>query len=278
MKYIFCFLFHFLAIGSFAQTDLDSVARSIEEEASILYRSEMASWYGTDIFIEKLADKKEITGGYFSYTDQNKAVCIFYSKDENPKVIATATFDGDVYSTKTGKIRSEERSFSDLEAEYYVIRKKALELANNDTIFKTYKNTNLNLIPVITNKKKRVFILTGASVSNLVVLGNDYLIEFDENNEILKYRTLHKNILQFNYYKPQSNTDDQEVISMHSHVQETGDFILATDICTLRLYAKFAKWKQHYVISKNYVSLWDCGKNKLVILTKEAWEKIGGKE
>ena len=61
MKYIFCFLFHFLAIGSFAQTDLDSVARSIEEEASILYRSEMASWYGTDIFIEKLADKKEIS-------------------------------------------------------------------------------------------------------------------------------------------------------------------------------------------------------------------------
>lgn len=278
MKYIFCFLFHFWAIGSFAQIDLDSVALLIEEEANILYRSEMASWYGTDIFVEKLADKKEMTGGYFSYTDQNKVVCIFYSKDENPKVIATVTFDGDVYSTKTGKISSEQRSFSDLEAEYYVIRKKALELTNNDTIFKTYKNTNLNLIPIITNKKKRVFILTGASVSNLVVLGNDYLIEFNEKNEILKYRTLHKNILQFNYYKPQSNTDEQEAISMHSHVQETGDFISATDICTLRLYAKFANWKQHYVISKNYVSLWDCGKNKLIILTKEAWEKIGGKE
>ena len=31
----------------------------------------------------------------------------------------------------------------------------------------------------------------------------------------------------------------------------------ATDICTLMLYEKFAKWKQHNVVSKNYLNIWN---------------------
>jgi len=61
---------------------------------------------------------------------------------------------------------------------------------------------------------------------------------------------------------------------MHSHLPETGDFITATDICTLMLYEKFTTWKTHYVISKNYVSIWDCKKDDLVILTMQAWKRI----
>jgi hypothetical protein len=46
------------------------------------------------------------------------------------------------------------------------------------------------------------------------------------------------------------------------------------------LYEKMAKWKFHVVVSKSYVSSWDCNSNRLVILTKEAWERIAksGKE
>lgn len=40
------------------------------------------------------------------------------------------------------------------------------------------------------------------------------------------------------------------------------------------LYEKFAGWKQHYVASKNYISIWDCEKDDLFYLTMEAWEKI----
>jgi hypothetical protein len=61
---------------------------------------------------------------------------------------------------------------------------------------------------------------------------------------------------------------------MHTHLPQSGDYITATDICTLMLYAKFTTWDQHYVISKNDVSIWDCKKNQLVILTMEAWKKI----
>jgi len=61
---------------------------------------------------------------------------------------------------------------------------------------------------------------------------------------------------------------------MHSHIPQTGEFITATDICTLMLYEKFAKWDQHLVIAEHYVSIWNCKTDELLILTKKAWNKI----
>ncbi|MFN8251902.1 MAG: hypothetical protein U0V75_08455 [Ferruginibacter sp.] len=61
---------------------------------------------------------------------------------------------------------------------------------------------------------------------------------------------------------------------MHTHLGETGDFITATDICTLMLYARFANWQQHMVISENYVSIWDCKQNSLFAITRKAWDRI----
>lgn len=61
---------------------------------------------------------------------------------------------------------------------------------------------------------------------------------------------------------------------MHSHLPETGDLITATDICTLKLYGKYAQWGQHYVISQENVSIWDCHKQALLVMTRKAWDRI----
>lgn len=60
----------------------------------------------------------------------------------------------------------------------------------------------------------------------------------------------------------------------HTHLPETGEFMTATDICTLMLYAKFAGWEQHFVVSAHYMNIWDCKNNRLVAITKEAMDKI----
>src|SRR5689334_9378884 len=46
----------------------DSIGARIVDEGKQLYRSEMASWYGTDVFLEQFKERDKI-GGYFSYTD-----------------------------------------------------------------------------------------------------------------------------------------------------------------------------------------------------------------
>jgi len=61
---------------------------------------------------------------------------------------------------------------------------------------------------------------------------------------------------------------------MHSHLPETGDFITATDICTLMLYGKFTGWKQHNVVSEKYLNSWNIKTNQLFIVTMDVVRKI----
>ena len=129
---------------------------------------------------------------------------------------------------------------------------------------------NLNLIPLVNGRDKKVYVLTGPKEHGIVVFGNDYLLTFDDANNLVSKAQLHKNIIPIKDQK-----DETKVIAtMHTHLPETGDYITATDICTLMLYSKFTTWKQHIVVSENYVSIWDCEKNTLFAMTKKAWEKI----
>lgn len=262
-------LFLVCSVCSFlAHAQLNKDASRILEEGKGLYRSEMASWYGTDIFGEKFKDKKESVGGYFSYKNENNYSCIFFSKGDRPKVIATITFD-DSYAVDKAITDATERELTATEATLFTIRQKALKELNSDTLFKYYKNVMFNLVPVITNDVKKVYILSGPTVGGTVILGNDYLITFNKKDEIVEKKRLHQSMIPINYGKP-----DDLLTTMHSHLPATGDYITATDICTLLLYGKFANWKQHYVMSAKQVSIWDFGKNDLVTLTKEAWDRI----
>lgn len=92
-----------------------------------------------------------------------------------------------------------EREFTKTENDLYEIRKIALTEINSDALFKTYKNTNLNLIPLINGKDKKVYVLTGPTNSGVVIFGNDYVLTFDNNNKLLIKRQLHKNIIPVYY-------------------------------------------------------------------------------
>ena len=237
-------------------------------EAWLLYNSEMASWHGTDIFRARFADKADKVEGYFSYSEENKHTCIFFSNNEDPDVLASITFT-DNFVPEAAVVKDTPRKFTPAEKDLYTIRQKALQESVSDTLFKRYNNTNLNFIPLIVKNKKKVYVLTGPTVTGVVVFGNDYLIEFDKKNNITKKRALHANIIPIDY------TDNpEETVTIHSHVEETGDLITATDICTLMLYGPYTNWEQHYVVSKNNVSIWDCKKDELLVLTREAWDRL----
>ena len=243
-------------------------------EGTALYRSEMASWYGSDVFLAKFPVQSKNFRGYFSYAIGDSAKCLFYSNSTPPVVLATMTFDM-TYSLKTVKIDSAVRGFTPFENELCAIRDAAVELVGTDTLFKYYKNTNFNLIPLISGDSKRVFVLTGPKNNGVLVFGNDYLITFNKDNQIVDKKQLHKNII-FQEYGPGGKKDTINVEGgIHTHLPETGEFITSTDICTLLLYGKYTGWKSYYVIGENYVSLWDCKTNTLAIVTKEVFEKIG---
>lgn len=270
-KTIVAFVFLISVVRVFAQHErLDQITDSITNEGKALYRSEWTSWYGTDIFTAKCPEKKDLSGGYFSYETSDRLTNIFYSKGDAPVVLASISFGKD-FNPNNYKLDTIQRKLTETEHDYYALRMATVKRVHSDTIFKRFKNTSLNIIPIIQKDVKKAYVLTGPSVDGVVVFGNDYLINFDKANEITSVKTLHKNIIPI-YTKADSGKT--AATTMHSHLPETGDFITATDICTLMLYEKFTTWETHYVISKNYISIWDCKKNDLVILTMEAWKRI----
>lgn len=261
----------FVATSTYSQTDTEKITDSIVREGKRLYRSEMASWYGSDLFMEKFKDQLSDARGYFSYDEGKLTKCIFFNKDESPKVMASFSFDS-TFNIETAKAEGKSREFTQREKDIYAIRKLALEIINSDTLFKVYENTSLNLIPLVENGDKKVYVLTGPKSHGVVIIGNDYLLTFDDQNKIKTKRQLHKNIIPISF-EPQNG---QTVVqAIHTHLPETGDFITATDICTLMVYQKFAKWKQHIVIGKEYVSLWSCENSQLAIMSKKVWDNIG---
>lgn len=274
MKNTLTIICTFFAFSIIAQNNLSKESQSIVAEGKLLYRSEMASWYGTDLFTEKYKDRQNI-GGYFSYSENEVSKCIFFSKSENPKVIGIISFD-ETYNVKAAKIDLTEREFTQNENDIYQIRKLALAEINSDTaLFKQYENSSLNLIPLIYGKEKKVYVLTGPKQNGVVLFGNDYLLTFDKNNKLMLKKQLHKNLIPINYGG--KDKEGNPLISdeaIHSHLPETGEFKTATDICTLMLYGKFAKWKTHNVVSSKYLNIWDCETNELSVIPIDVIKKI----
>lgn len=270
MKQVFKILIVLFAFPVFGQKNQEEQAARIVAEGNLLYRTEMASWYGTDLFLENYKNRENI-GGYFSYIEKEFVRCVFYSKELNPKVIGAISFDS-TYSLSNAQLDLSERNFSTMESDLYEIRRRAAEEMNTNQggFFKFYKNTSPNIIPLINGSEKKVYILTGPKTSDVVIFGNDYLLTFDQNNKLVSKKQLHQNIIPISY----SNTAEGEVVEMHTHLPETGELITATDVCTLMLYEKFANWTSHNVVSKKYLSIWDCQTDELVILPMNTVKKI----
>lgn len=262
MKKILCLLLLFTSIAYSQKKE------KILEEGIRLYQSEKASWHGTDIFLARYPEKRNLIRGYFSYSDDKQHHCVFYDKDENPNVLARISFE-DNFDLAKAVVDTISRKLTKKEYDYYDIRTKAMNMIQKDTLFKQYKNTGINPIPIITKKEKKVYVLTGPKVSGVVIFGNDYLVEFNKKNKVKRKKKLHNNIIVMNYDSKKETTS-----SFHGHNKTTGDLITATDICTLLLYGKYTNWDTHYVMSEKNVSIWDCKKESLFVMTKKAWDKI----
>jgi len=244
----------------------------ILEEGKLLYRLEKASWNGTDFFLEKFSHKINDVGGYLSYLDENNQLINIFFKRDNPLHILVRFEFENLHQKNPIRIDTLNHIATQQEADLIAIRQDANEKIseNKDAFFSFYDNTSLNLIPLIHKGEKRVFILTGPKVSNVVIIGNDYLLTYNNKNKLVKKEKLHNSLLQFLY-----KSDDPEnkmESTVHSHILSS--YITSTDICTLLLYKDYVEWNQHYVISKKYVSIFDLEKENLVVITRKAWDKI----
>lgn len=241
-------------------------------EGKLLYRLEKGSWYGTDNMLERFQSKRDSVGGYLSYeTTDNKINTIFFSRFDSDKILIRYQFDS-LPQTNPIKIDTVNQIATEMEKNLIVIRQDARDKAYSDTekFFSFYENTSLNFIPVIKDKERNVFVLTGPKVSGIVLIGNDYKFTYNKKNEFVKKEKIHNSILQFSY--ADEDIENPTVSTFHSHI--VTDYISSTDICTLLLYKNFVEWNQHIVMSEKEVSIFDLEKESLFTMKRKAWEKI----
>ncbi|QXP58683.1 hypothetical protein [Olleya sp. HaHaR_3_96] len=248
----------------------------ILSEGKLLFRMEKGSWYGTDDMLARFKTKKDSVGGYLSYeTDDNTINTIFFSRFDSDKILIRYEFDS-LPKPEPIKIDTLNQNATDLERNLISIRQDARDraYANEDKFFSFYDNTSLNFIPLITDKEKSVFVLTGPQVSGIVLLGNDYKLSYDKKNEFKKKEKIHNTILQFPYTS--EDKENPSVSTIHSHI--ITEYISSTDVCTLLLYKKYVEWNRHIVMSEKEVSIFDLEKESLFTMKRKAWEKIYNNE
>jgi hypothetical protein len=251
---------------------LGQETKSVLEEGKLLFRLEKASWYGTDDFLARFSNKRDSIGGYLSYVNENdQVVNIFFNRDQPSHIFVRYYFDS-LPGNKPVEIDSLDHTASQLENDLIAIRQDASRqiLENPDKFFSFYENTAMNLIPLIEGDKRKVFILTASEIPHVVMIGNDYLLTYNHDNKLIKKEQLHISLLRY----PYTSGDPENKMSTTYHTHVISDYINSTDICTLLLYKDFVEWKQHHVIGKKHVSIFDLEKEDLVIMTKKAWNKL----
>ena len=275
MKKIFLLLLLsvFFAVSAgekYTQEYLDKQAKLITAEANELYLLEKAAWLGTDIFLEKFSVQSEKAGGYVTYfSGNNTVVMVFYSKNPSPETVAVFSFDT-ASGLKNVKTDSKERKLTKYENELRMIRESVYNEMKDAAFYSFYKNTSPNIIPIIKNNEKKAYILTGSKLDKVLIMGNDYLLTFNDDYTLKNTEAFHNSMITMNMTLPETKT---AVSATHSHVKGKSEFITSTDLCTLRLYASMLNLESYHVISAEYISIWNFKKNSLAILSVEDWKK-----
>lgn len=242
---------------------------SVVTEAKKLYCARVAVNYANNWLQNQGSQWENNAGGSFSYGEDSGQKCIVFSNEEHPKVLATFYFSGKPAMEKI-QVDTTFRLFTAYEQDMYSIKKQAQQQVSTNKLFHREVNTSWTIVPLIDQDSKRVYVFAGSQASGTVVFGNDYLLTYDENNQLFAARQLHQNTIPLNY---RQDKDYDPITTVHSHSGCAASCLTATDICTVMLYEKCANWKKHMVISKTHVSVWDCEKDEMMTLTVKDWEK-----
>lgn len=250
-------------------------ADALLNEGKMLYRLERAAWYATDHLLASFPNKRDSIGGYLSYEGSDGQIySIFFDRTNNYRILARYRFNSDPTQTPNDVDTTGSSPIGN-ESELIAVRQTALDMIYSDDkeFFTFYENTSFNIVPLINENIRKVYILTAPQKEGVVLIGNDYLLEYNSKNKLINRKKLHKSLIELPY-KPQSG---QKVIAtMHTHV--LSNHIEPTDICTLLLYKDSVEWSQHYVINQDYVSIFDLEKETLVIMTKKDFDNINSND
>jgi len=248
-----------------AQNAMQEEVKRISAEGKQLYYTEMGTRVATPLFEAKYKGKEKAEG-VVAYTVNDKVHCVYYSGGEKARALATLDFDT-LFTAEKVIENFTPGDLTEVEKNLIQIRTKAKQLANTDAQLRKADGCRFLFIPVQYQNKYWVYLIPESETDGRVVFGNDFLLEFDQKGNFKEKKSLHPNTIILKYGKEADPGQDPNG-GTHVHYPETGDLITATDCCILMLNSKKAGWKQHSVISQNYISFFNCQNNEFIAIPK----------
>lgn len=228
-----------------AQNDLTKQAESILKRARLIYDLEKAAWLGGDLFADNNKLNKHNVESYITYKEDDYVICAFYSTTDS--IIAEYTFTNLDSNHVSSFIP---RSINAKETELIKIKRSIYSKFGTKEFKKVKKdpNTNFNLVPVIIDNIPTCYLINAINNKNKLILGNDYIIQFDNNYNVIKVAGNHKGVQEIPF-------DADGEAFFHTHV--ICDTFFETEIATLMLYRPYIKIQEFIVISKTHTSTWN---------------------
>jgi hypothetical protein len=235
---IFFFII-FIIIPVFGQAQSDELNKIVDRGYD-LYAIEKCNWISTDTILKYYNDTMNITG-YLSYIDSTNIKSIYWNK--NNEVLFTFLFKDSIMEWEYHKRlpTSDEKEL--IEKRTFV--REMIYSKKTGKYFKKYPNTSFNIVPFKENNSIIVYVMTGTYEREVVPIGNDYMISFDQFGAFEKQR-IHRS------YLPLSTSG---ILTMHTHVD--GSCLSETDVCILLLYKDMIKWDSHIIMGKTCTITWD---------------------
>lgn len=277
-KTVLLFFSSLLCLVIFAQKkqppiDLHKTETAILDEGRKLYQLQMATTLGLEAFLQLPKNVVDSAAGYFAFREGKFYKCVFYNNLYNADIISTILFDSAFNKVRTA-ISNTLRPMTNNERDLYFMRIRTLDELKKDTsLFKLYSTTTTVVLPIIDNNDRRVFVLTKSDDPATVLFGNDYVLDFDKANYVSAKKAIHNDLISIDCVRPGAMEDEELSAVSHKHEGESGEFMTATDVCTILMNQKKAGWIHHVVKSENYVSVWYCDSDELETMPIKKWNK-----
>ena len=277
-KTVLLFFSSLVCFAIFAQKkqppiDLHKTETAILEEGRKLYQLQMATTLGLEAFLQLPKDVVDSAAGYFAFREGKFYKCVFYNNLYNADIISTILFDSAFNKVRTA-ISNTLRPMTNNERDLYFMRIRTMDEIKKDTsLFKLYTTTTTIVLPIIDNNDRRVFVLTKSDDPATVLFGNDYVLDFDKANYVSAKKAIHNDLISIDCVRPGAMENEELSDVTHKHQGESGEFMTATDVCTILMNQKKAGWGHQVVKSENYVSVWYCDSDELETMPIKKWNK-----
>lgn len=253
---------------------LQAINDSILLEAQRLYIFEKLNWWATDAYYLRANDPnstRDWSKARSVTVVANDKICVLFHRNDS----CLLEYRYDMLLDETD-IREEVRPLNQHEREIRDRHAALLDSCMNASLnIYRYDETkyayNVDIIRV-DEAITRVYFIMGALQNRCIGFGNDFSIDFDEENRIVATRSYHHSFI------PQEwNAETREVTPMHSHTKDN-PFMTPTDICTFMLYGYDSDENIDalWVYSSKYQTyfIFNAKNFEITSLTSEALQKI----